>query len=448
MTQKTLVRVVAIGTLLSLLGARPLEAKEATPKKKASPALVKAFAAYLREPDKKKRAAIFKKNKKAADALSFDALEAAILRALPGSKWKSGFTHDVKYESGGDTWTYSVWMPKKRPSKGLVPLVLDVGHASWRKNKNKKIAAGMENWLRVAGATNDVIYVRTRVLDRLEDMGRYKAYTTPPRKPLKKASKKASATPTMDSLSSLLLDCVRDVCLRYPVDPERIYVQGISQTGFWTWWLGQHAPDRFAAIAPVGSVTWHVRKLLANLQSMPIYILHGTNDTTCPFAQAKSAAEALKAMKAPVDFRPSQGGEHMDGVFVRFKEIWPEVMKRRRVARPKTFVHHFVSEERPWCYWVGVAGIAAKEFNPWGAPCKLEASIKDQHILIDVKGCKTVTIHLHSNMLDLEKPLQVTLNDETKTIKTLAPDPERALESAWLRGDAAAFSAFVDLKVR
>ncbi len=420
-----------------------LYAKDSEGTSQASPALVKAFAAYLREPNEKKRATIYKKHKQAAEGLSAEALETTIARALPGDRWKGGFTHDVSYTSGGESWTYSVWMPKKRPSKGLVPLVLDVGHSSWRKNDNKKIASGMENWLRIAGATKDVIYIRTRVLDRLEDEGRYKAYTTPPRK-----SGKASQGPTMDTLSTLLLDCVRDACLRYPVDSNRIYVQGISQTGFWTWWLGQHAPDRFAAIAPVGAVAWHVRKLLINLKQTPTFILHGTNDPTCPFAQAKQAAESLENMGAPVDFRPTQGGTHMKGVFVRFKEIWPEVMKQRRNPSPETVEHHFVSGERPWCHWVGVEGIRAKEFNPWGAPCRIHASIKNQHITVEATGCTSLSLHLNSAMLDFDKPLKVTLNDKTKTLKSLKPDAERALETAWRRGDAAAYSAFVDLKVR
>ena len=45
------------------------------------------------------------------------------------------------------------------------------------------------------------------------------------------------------------------VAADFPVDPDRVYVQGISQTGYWTWWLAQYAPDRWAAAAPVGAVT-------------------------------------------------------------------------------------------------------------------------------------------------------------------------------------------------
>jgi len=91
------------------------------------------------------------------------------------------------------------------------------------------------------------------------------------------------------------VDAVRDACLRYPIDPDRVYVQGISQTGYWAWWLAQYAPDRWAAVAPVGSVTFHVRKLLPNVINVPLFVLHGTDGRFMQVAMQEQFRELREA---------------------------------------------------------------------------------------------------------------------------------------------------------
>ena len=327
--------VILAAALLALGTPALAQGKPVTPAEKKKAA--KAFREYVRESDEKARDKVWKGVRKLAERLSIAEVEELVAEAVPGEEWKGGFTDGIEFESGGETWTYSAILPRKKP-KGLIPLVLDVGHGSWKDNDAKGRKEGMETWLNVAKCKDDVVYVRTRVIDQTSLDGRYTTWAGAPRK--------SASEPNSDTFAAILMDAVRDACLRYPIDPDRVYVQGISQTGYWTWWLGQYAPDRWGAIVPVGAVTFHVRKLLPNLVNVPVFVLHGTKDPTCPFAQADGAVKDLKALGGTVDFRPTEGGGHMNGVFVRFGEIWPEVMKQERNPYPVSFERLLLSDTR------------------------------------------------------------------------------------------------------
>lgn len=48
-----------------------------------------------------------------------------------------------------------------------------------------------------------------------------------------------------------LLDILDTVDQRFAIDPDRVYLTGISYGGFGTWYMAARHPERFAAIAPV-----------------------------------------------------------------------------------------------------------------------------------------------------------------------------------------------------
>lgn len=66
----------------------------------------------------------------------------------------------------------------------------------------------------------------------------------------------------------------------YRVDPDRIYLTGISYGGFGTWYLASRHPERFAAIAPV--VGWGHPDLMPPLAEppMPVWVFAGGRDAT------------------------------------------------------------------------------------------------------------------------------------------------------------------------
>lgn len=83
---------------------------------------------------------------------------------------------------------------------------------------------------------------------------------------------------------------------QYRVDPDRIYVTGLSMGGFGTWAMAAAFPNRFAAIAPIcGSGN---PETAAALRHLPIWAFHGAQDTVVPPEGSANMVKALRAAGA------------------------------------------------------------------------------------------------------------------------------------------------------
>lgn len=88
-----------------------------------------------------------------------------------------------------------------------------------------------------------------------------------------------------------LLALLDDLSGKYKVDADRIYVTGLSMGGFGTWSLAAHAPDKFAAIAPIcggGEKYW--AKQIAHL---PTWAFHGAKDAGVPPERSQAMIDEI-----------------------------------------------------------------------------------------------------------------------------------------------------------
>jgi predicted peptidase len=76
------------------------------------------------------------------------------------------------------------------------------------------------------------------------------------------------------------------------VDPDRIYVTGLSMGGFGTWELAMRYPRRFAAIVPIcgGGEPLFTREIT----HLPIWVFHGAKDDVVPLEYSQRMVKALK----------------------------------------------------------------------------------------------------------------------------------------------------------
>lgn len=90
-----------------------------------------------------------------------------------------------------------------------------------------------------------------------------------------------------DDLGALL----DDVASHYRVDPERVYLTGLSMGGFGTWSLAADQPQRFAAIAPIcgGGDPGDADRLKA----IPMWIFHGDADASVPVNRSLEMESAI-----------------------------------------------------------------------------------------------------------------------------------------------------------
>ncbi len=84
-----------------------------------------------------------------------------------------------------------------------------------------------------------------------------------------------------------------EICAKYRVDKERIYLTGLSMGGFGTWDTACKYPNLFAAIAPICG--GGDPKEAAKIAKLPIWVFHGGKDTTVPIQRSQEMVDAVKA---------------------------------------------------------------------------------------------------------------------------------------------------------
>lgn len=84
---------------------------------------------------------------------------------------------------------------------------------------------------------------------------------------------------------------------KFKVDPDRIYVTGMSMGGFGTWDLARRQPSRFAAIAPVcGGSDADLAWIFPGLKSLPVWAFHGDKDKVVVLKRSEEMIEAVKRL--------------------------------------------------------------------------------------------------------------------------------------------------------
>ena len=95
---------------------------------------------------------------------------------------------------------------------------------------------------------------------------------------------------------------------KYKVDPDRVYLTGLSLGGFGTWETATQHPERFAAIAPIcgGGRPFMARRL----KNLPAWVFHGEKDPVVPIKRSEEMVEALKAAGGDVKFTRYPEAQH------------------------------------------------------------------------------------------------------------------------------------------
>ncbi|MDB6095494.1 MAG: phospholipase/carboxylesterase [Verrucomicrobia bacterium] len=111
---------------------------------------------------------------------------------------------------------------------------------------------------------------------------------------------------------------VREIITSYQVDPDRVYLTGISMGGFATWDLAIREPELFAAIVPICGGGGPTR--VACLRHLPVWVYHGAKD---PIVSEDHSARMVAALRAA-------GGDVDYTVFPEERHIcWPRVYNDR-----------------------------------------------------------------------------------------------------------------------
>ncbi len=122
------------------------------------------------------------------------------------------------------------------------------------------------------------------------------------------------------------LDVLEDVKANMNVDDDRVYLTGLSMGGRGTFIVAAALPDYFAAIMPLSPhhEPYSYLPLAEDVAHLPVWMSHGTNDSTSSYDMAAQMAENLTNLGAEIEFQTVVGGEH-GGWFAIYSD--PEIMQ-------------------------------------------------------------------------------------------------------------------------
>jgi predicted peptidase len=123
-----------------------------------------------------------------------------------------------------------------------------------------------------------------------------------------------------------VIKMVKDFQKELPVDPERIYITGLSMGGYGTWSALSLEPRLFAAAIPIcgGGDVASVRKF----DKVPIWAFHNDGDPTVSVEGSRSMIAALKKAGADPKYTEYQSTQH-DAWTRTYKdpELWEWLLK-------------------------------------------------------------------------------------------------------------------------
>jgi poly(3-hydroxybutyrate) depolymerase len=252
----------------------------------------------------------------------------------------------------------------------------------------------------------------------------------------------------------LVLATIRSVQRRYHIDPDRIFLTGMSNGGIGTWVIGMHDAPLFAGIAPMASGLDNVlMPFLANLRSTPIYIIHGAKDQVMPVELSRTITKELTRLAYPFVYREHQGEHPMAGGHYFPREELPELVtwfnaQRRNPLPTSVTVVRDASHFQPFG-WVRIDAtdpiasfsedlvskrddrIKRQEY------ARLDASIvAPNRIEVQSDRVQRYSLFLNEQLIDSSRPLVVLTNGQVSFEGPVTPSIETLLKQARLRQDS------------
>ena len=143
----------------------------------------------------------------------------------------------------------------------------------------------------------------------------------------------------------LVLAVIRTVQRRYHIDPDRIFLTGMSNGGIGAWLIGMHHAPLFAGIAPMASGIDDVLfPFLENLRNTPAYIIHGSQDQVMPVELSRKLDKELDHLGYPHVYHehdrthPMAGGHYFPREELPELVHWFDTQHRTAVPRNLTVV--------------------------------------------------------------------------------------------------------------
>src|SRR5215475_8318264 len=99
-----------------------------------------------------------------------------------------------------------------------------------------------------------------------------------------------------------LLPLLEEIIRKHAVDPDRVYLTGLSMGGYGTWNLGLSHPELFAAIVPICGGGEFISPFLSSIdkpeafRNLGIWAFHGGKDPVVPLSETERMVDLTKKL--------------------------------------------------------------------------------------------------------------------------------------------------------
>ena len=322
--------------------------------------------------------------------------------------------------SGGKRYRYAVDVPPGYDPKERVGLLLDPGHGTGAKSDAAGKAEFLGMWRRHADAAGGrtMLVARTEIVERIGAGG-------------------LDGERPEDEVAAVFGDFLRDVATRFAVDPDRVYATGISQTGFWAWYLGRERADAFAGIAPMSAVTWGADGALANLLGLRCLVVQGAQDAIVGVVPVRATCAELARLGGEVRYVEAERGAHDYATWGQQPEGLAWLFERTRERHPRRVSRSLGTLASPWAHWLRVDELAKPGDGRAGTKdlAGIDGEIEGQRVRLRSSGVRAATLALSSELVDLARPVVVEWNGKVVHEGRLEPGARALFEVLAARGD-------------
>ncbi len=251
----------------------------------------------------------------------------------------------------------------------------------------------------------------------------------------------------------LVLATIDEVQRHYAIDPDRIFLTGMSNGGIGTYIIGTHHADRFAALAPMaGGLEDVLFPFLQNLRNTPIYLLHGAADQIMPIQLSRDIDAELTRLGYPHVLRehtrehPQAGGHFFPRDEVPALVSWMQQRKRTAVPTRLTLVRdasHLgafawarIDATDRIAYFSERLVDIKDDLTKNRIYAELDVTlVGSNRIEVKTTRVRRYSLYLNDALVDFTKPVTVVTNGKVTHEGLVTPSVERLLREARTRRD-------------
>ena len=251
----------------------------------------------------------------------------------------------------------------------------------------------------------------------------------------------------------LVLATIRTVRAHYRIDPDRIYLTGMSNGGIGAWIIGMHHAPWFAAVAPMASGIDDVLfPFLENLRYTSLYVIHGARDQIMPVWLSRNVTNELARLGIAYTYREHEWTHpHAGGHFFPRQELpalveWFRKQHRDPYPRSVTVVRD--ASHLTDFGWVRIdatdriAMFSEQLIDQHGdliknhVYAKLAVDVRaENHLEVRTERVRRYTLFLNDALIDYSRPVTVVTDGRTSFQGTVTPQIETLLRDARRRQD-------------